>query len=60
MGMCRELENTQVVAEGIETADQAAVLEQFDCDWGQGFHFYRPMPLEQLTAILEGVSDETE
>jgi len=52
MGMCRELENTLVVAEGIESADQATMLTEFACDHGQGFHFYRPMPLEQFTALL--------
>jgi len=53
MGMCQELENTTVVAEGIETADQAALLRQYSCNCGQGFHFYRPMPLEHLTHLLE-------
>jgi len=53
MGMCQELEDTLVVAEGIETADQAALLRRYACDCGQGFHFYRPMPLEQLSHLLE-------
>ena len=32
-----------VVAEGIETADQAAVLADLGCRFGQGFHFHRPL-----------------
>ena len=28
-------------------------LEQNGCDFGQGFWFSRPLPLEQLTAFLE-------
>lgn len=53
MGMCRELKNTIVVAEGIESAEQAALLKEFACDCGQGFYFYRPMPLEQFAALLK-------
>lgn len=52
MGMCQELENTRVVAEGIETPDQADLLAGFSCDCGQGFHFYRPIPYEQFLTLL--------
>ncbi len=34
----------EVVAEGVETAGQVALLEQFGCDLLQGFYFARPMP----------------
>lgn len=53
MRMCRELENTLVVAEGIETPSQAEILRNLDCNCGQGFHFYRPMPLEQFARLLK-------
>jgi len=33
-----------VVAEGIETAEQAKVLSQLGCDLGQGYHYSRPVP----------------
>jgi len=33
-----------VVAEGIETAEQAEVLSQLGCDLGQGYHYSRPVP----------------
>lgn len=38
-----------IVAEGIETSDQAAFLEALGCDLGQGYHFSRPV----LPAALE-------
>lgn len=33
------------VAEGIETDDQVALLEETSCDMVQGYVFYRPVPL---------------
>ena len=43
----------KVVAEGIETAEEARWLQQFGCEYGQGYHFSRPMfeaeVLEYLT-----------
>ncbi len=41
------------VAEGIETADQAAELTLLGCRTGQGFHFARPLPPDDLDAILD-------
>lgn len=38
----------QVVAEGVETEDQALFLRNQDCEWLQGYHFYRPMPASEL------------
>ena len=42
-----------VLAEGIETTAQKEFLEQNGCDFGQGFWFSRPLPLDQLTVFLE-------
>jgi EAL domain-containing protein (putative c-di-GMP-specific phosphodiesterase class I) len=42
-----------VIAEGIETADQARALATLQCEYGQGFHLGRPSPMRrapQLTA----------
>jgi diguanylate cyclase (GGDEF)-like protein/PAS domain S-box-containing protein len=36
------------VAEGVESADQAARLRQLGCHRAQGYHFARPMPLARL------------
>jgi diguanylate cyclase (GGDEF)-like protein len=42
-----------VVAEGIEDAETAVALKQLGCDFGQGYHFARPVPVEQMLARLE-------
>jgi EAL domain-containing protein (putative c-di-GMP-specific phosphodiesterase class I) len=36
-----------VIAEGIETADQAKALAALRCEYGQGFHLGRPSPARQ-------------
>ncbi|MFQ1003904.1 putative bifunctional diguanylate cyclase/phosphodiesterase [Modestobacter sp. SSW1-42] len=41
-----------IVAEGIETADQADLLRSLDCTFGQGWLHGRPMPLPVLAAEL--------
>lgn len=43
-----------VVAEGIETSDQAWMLEMAGCQQGQGYHFGKPMPARELIARLHG------
>jgi predicted signal transduction protein with EAL and GGDEF domain len=40
------------VAEGVESADQVKRLRELGCDFGQGFHFGRPLPPDDLTARL--------
>ena len=41
-----------VVAEGIETAEQVDVLRSLGCPDGQGYHFARPMPAEAFSRML--------
>lgn len=41
-----------VVAEGVETAEQAAVLRGLGCENAQGYLFSRPVPLASLRQIL--------
>lgn len=41
-----------VVAPGVETAEQLAFLSSFGCDRVQGFLLARPMPAEEVTALL--------
>jgi EAL domain-containing protein (putative c-di-GMP-specific phosphodiesterase class I) len=38
----------KVIAEGIETDDQKELLKDFSCDYGQGYLFARPQPLEKF------------
>jgi diguanylate cyclase (GGDEF)-like protein/PAS domain S-box-containing protein len=41
-----------VVAEGVETEDQATQLRDLGCDLAQGFYFARPVPPEQIDELL--------
>lgn len=45
--------NMRVVAEGIETEEQAMALMQAGCNYAQGFLYSRPVPLENLMVQLE-------
>lgn len=51
IGMARAL-GLEVVAEGVETAAQAAFLRAHECHQGQGWHFGRPSAPENLLARL--------
>lgn len=42
----------QVVAEGIETREQALLLRDWGCDRGQGYYFSRPVPAEDFSSWL--------
>ncbi|MBW4461549.1 MAG: EAL domain-containing protein [Nodosilinea sp. WJT8-NPBG4] len=44
--------NLTVVAEGIETAEQAAYLQAHQCQGGQGYYFSSPLPVEDATAFI--------
>ncbi len=48
MGKAMHLE---VLAEGIETAEQQAFLKQKECTTGQGYWFSRPLPASELLKI---------
>ncbi|MGZ3184145.1 MAG: EAL domain-containing protein [Telluria sp.] len=49
--MAHKLE-LQVIAEGVETAQQRDLLLAAGCDYAQGFLFARPMPGEEFDAML--------
>ncbi|HZM84249.1 MAG TPA: EAL domain-containing protein [Candidatus Limnocylindrales bacterium] len=42
----------QTVAEGIEELEQVERLLALGCRYGQGYHYGRPMPAEQITNFL--------
>ncbi|ORT49192.1 c-di-GMP phosphodiesterase [Vibrio sp. qd031] len=41
-----------VVAEGVETREQATLLSNLNCHSIQGFHFYRPQPKHEVEQLL--------
>ena len=47
----------KVIAEGIETADQAELLRRLGCDIGQGYFFSRPLSYNQLVGYLENYAE---
>jgi diguanylate cyclase (GGDEF)-like protein len=47
-----------VVAQGVETREQAEYLRTHACDELQGFYFERPLPAEESTKLLLGQAPE--
>jgi EAL domain-containing protein (putative c-di-GMP-specific phosphodiesterase class I) len=43
-----------VVAEGVETIQQVALLKKLRCKYGQGFYFSQPLSAEGTSALLAG------
>jgi EAL domain-containing protein (putative c-di-GMP-specific phosphodiesterase class I) len=43
--------NLRAVAEGIETTSQVDRLKDFRCDFGQGFHFAKPLFADEIMAM---------
>lgn len=44
--------NMHTVAEGVETAEQLHILKQIRCDQAQGYLFAKPMPANEVAAIV--------
>ncbi|EGJ49142.1 putative bifunctional diguanylate cyclase/phosphodiesterase [Desulfocurvibacter africanus] len=42
----------EVVAEGVETLEQAAKLREWGCDFAQGYFYFRPMPASDVMDLL--------
>ncbi len=45
--------NLKVICEGIESKEQAEKLGRIDCDYLQGFYYYRPIPAKEASRILQ-------
>lgn len=43
----------RLIAEGVETAEQLDKLLNLDCEYMQGYYFYRPMPQADFEALLD-------
>jgi len=43
----------KVVAEGIETEEQLVALKKMGCDYGQGYLFGKPVPVDDFTEMLK-------
>jgi len=43
-----------VVAEGVETLEQYELLKKFNCAFGQGYYFSRPLSADGITTLLKG------
>jgi diguanylate cyclase (GGDEF)-like protein/PAS domain S-box-containing protein len=52
IGMGKNL-HMRVVAEGVETREQLALLQEHGCPQGQGYFFSRPLPAEECRQLLE-------
>ncbi|MFI3231116.1 MAG: EAL domain-containing protein [bacterium] len=47
VGMCKAL-NINVICEGIETLEQMRFLKNIGCEYGQGYIFSKPIPIEEF------------
>ncbi len=45
----------QVIAEGVETAEQEAYIISEGCHEGQGYHYSKPLPARELAAYLKQI-----
>jgi len=43
----------EVIAEGIESAQQSAVLSELGCVWGQGFYYAAPLPASEISSQID-------
>jgi EAL domain-containing protein (putative c-di-GMP-specific phosphodiesterase class I) len=48
----------RTVAEGVETAAQAAVLLEWGCDYAQGFFYSKPVGAQHCRSLLEHLKRE--
>ncbi|HKM26328.1 MAG TPA: EAL domain-containing protein [Thiopseudomonas sp.] len=49
----------QVIAEGIENIEQLQYLEKLGCHQGQGYWYAKPLPLNELKAVLQGLQAQS-
>ena len=50
-----ELLEIKMIAEGVETVEQADFLRDQGCSEMQGYYFYKPMPAEEFEKLREDI-----
>jgi EAL domain-containing protein (putative c-di-GMP-specific phosphodiesterase class I) len=45
----------KMIAEGVETIEQAEFLHDRGCSEMQGYYFYKPMPAEEFEKLREDI-----
>jgi EAL domain-containing protein (putative c-di-GMP-specific phosphodiesterase class I) len=46
-----------LIAEGVEIVEQARFLQSQGCSEMQGYYFYKPMSVENLEKVIEGLNE---
>ena len=46
--------NLKTIAESVETAEQANIVKQMGCSYGQGYYYAAPMPEDEFRQLLMG------
>lgn len=45
--------NMKTIAEGIEEHNESQQLDEFGCDYGQGYRYSRPVPFDEFLGLLK-------
>lgn len=53
--MCREFGDVRTIAEGVETPEQCRMIQKLKCSHGQGYLFYKPMPMQEYLDMLDAI-----
>lgn len=53
INMCKELGRIHIVAEGVESIEQSEKIRELNCSHGQGYLFYKPMPMQDYLNMLD-------
>ena len=59
IGLAQNLK-LEIVAEGIETEHQLAILRSRGCQFVQGFYFAKPMEADQAMSFFEHYQGQTQ
>ena len=42
----------KILAEGVETQEQATLLKEYDCHFAQGYFFHKPLPINKIKSLI--------